>query len=323
MAVVNGKGKLCWNISRATSEKNLIEAVSKVEGPREVVVEESHMAQWVKMTIEAYVDTLVVCDPRRNRWIAEADFSDDRTSAIKLAQLLRGGYIKEVYHPDDTGAALRSLFLNYYDLNHQISRFKCKLKATFRQTAIPVVGQAIYDGRNRKEFMDRLKGYPYLQLQAKQHFLTVNMLERLKEETLEAMLKKARKMRAFELLDEIPGAGPVISIGYIAMIITPERFSRKNKLWRYACLGNTRHESDDVVYKDRPSSSGNRVLKWVVVQHYQGAVERSKKLNRFKRRHQELLARGLSWKAARRHVCRNILSVVRAVWMKEEPYRDK
>jgi hypothetical protein len=93
MAVVNGKGKLCWNISRATSEKNLIEAVSKVEGPRQVVVEESHMAQWVKMTIEAYVDTLVVCDPRRNRWIAEADFSDDRTSAIKLAQLLRGGYI--------------------------------------------------------------------------------------------------------------------------------------------------------------------------------------------------------------------------------------
>jgi transposase len=149
------------------------------------------------------------------------------------------------------------------------------------------------------------------------------MLERLKEETLEAMLKKVKKMRAFELLDEIPGAGPVIAIGYIAMIITPERFSRKNKLWRYACLGNTRHESDDVVYKDRPSSSGNRVLKWVVVQHYQGAVERSKKLNRFKRRHQELLARGLSWKAARRHVCRNILSVVRAVWMKEEPYRDK
>jgi hypothetical protein len=144
VAVVNGKGKLCWNISRATSEKNLIEVVAKVEGPRHVVVEESHMAQWVKMTLEPYVDKLVVCDPRHNRWIAEEDFCDDRTSAIKLAQLLRGGYIKEIYHPDDTGAALRSLFLNYYDLNHQISRFKCKLKATFRQTAVPVAGQAVY-----------------------------------------------------------------------------------------------------------------------------------------------------------------------------------
>ena len=44
MAVVNEKGKLCWNLSRPTSEKYLIELVNKVEGPRQLVVEESHMA---------------------------------------------------------------------------------------------------------------------------------------------------------------------------------------------------------------------------------------------------------------------------------------
>ena len=323
VAVVNEKGKLCWNLSRPTSEKYLIEVVSKVEGPRQLVVEESHMAQWVKMTLEPYVDRLIVCDPRHNRWISGEDFSDDRTSAIKLAQMLRGGFIKEVYHPDDTGAQLRSLFLHYYDLNHQIARFKCKLKATFRQVGIVTAGPAIYDGQNRKEFLERLDGYPHILLEAKQHFVTIDMLERQKEETFKAIHKRVKKLRAFQLLKEIPGAGPVISAGYVAMIVTPERFSRKNKLWRYACLGNARHESDKVVYKDRPSASGNRVLKWVVVQHFQGAVERSKKLNRFKRCHQELIARGLSWKAARRHVCRHILSVVRAVWMQEEPYRDK
>ena len=147
-------------------------------------------------------------------------------------------------------------------------------------------------------------------------------MQRMKDQTYKAMLKRAKKHPAYDLLLSIPGAGPVTSMGYLAMIVIPHRFSRKNKLWRYACLGNTYHESDDIIYKKGPSKSGNRVLKWLVMQHYQAAVHRSKKLNRFKKQHQALIARGLTRKEARRHVCRSIISVVRAVWMKEEPYRE-
>ena len=64
------------------------------------------------------------------------------------------------------------------------------------------------------------------------------------------------------------------------------------------------------------------VLKWVVVQHFQGAVLRAKRSNRFQRQYHALLARGLPKRAARRVVCRTLLSVVRAVWMTGELYRD-
>ena len=118
VAILNRHGKLSLCLRRRTSEEELIEIVSTVESPNELVVEESHLAQWIKMALEPYVDKLIICDPRHNRWIAKEDFANDRTSAIKLAELLRGGYIKEIYHPHDTGASLRSLFLHYYDLNH-------------------------------------------------------------------------------------------------------------------------------------------------------------------------------------------------------------
>lgn len=322
VAVLDSKGKLSLCLRRYTSEEQLIDVVSKIGGPKQLVVEESHMAQWVKMALEPYVDKLIVCDPRHNRWIAKEDFADDRTSAIKLAQLLRGGYIKEIYHPDDTGAELRALFLHYYDVNHQISRFKCKLKATFRRVGIPVSGQSIYQGVNRQDFVKQLDSYPHLVHQAKHLFSLIDLLERMKLQTYKAMLGRAKKLSGYDLLLDIPGAGPVITMGYLAMIVTPHRFSRKNKLWRYACLGNAYHVSDDVVYKNRPSKSGNHILKWVVMQHFQGAVQRTKNLNRFKKQHLKLIARGLTRKEARRHVCRSIISVVRTVWMKEEPYRE-
>jgi len=322
LGTLDGRGKLRGCVSRATSAQNLIELVSQVPGPKQLVVEESHLAQWIKTTLEPYVDRLIVCDPRQNRWLAEEDFVDDRRSAIKLAELCRGGYLKEIYHPDEAGAQWRSLFLHYYDLNHQLTRFKNKLKAVYRQRGQKVSGQTVYRPERQEEWLARLRAHPWARHQAAHGFELVEVLERMKQETYRAMVRRARKVRGYELLQGIPGVGPVIATGYMAMLVTPHRFSRKNKLWRYGGLGNRYRESDEVVYDKGSSPSGNRVVKWLVVQHFQGAVERVRGENRFKRKYRELVRRGLSARTARRHVCLSLLSVVRAVWMKGEPYRE-
>jgi transposase len=322
MAVLNQAGKVTQCVSRPTSAENLIDLVAAVPGPKELVVEESELAQWVKDTLTPYVDRLVVCDPRRNRWIAREDFNNDRTSAIKLAQLLRGGYIKEVHHLDDAQAQLRRSFLHYADLNDQVRRFKNKLKATYRQEGIAAKGGGVYEEGERREWLDRLKGSPPLRRQAKRLYILVDTLEAMKQESLERMKREAGKEKGYRLLLTIPGVGPVVACGYIALIGTPHRFSRKNKLWRYAGFGNTLHISDERVYADRPSKTGNRLLKWVVGQQFMGAVERTRKDNIFKRRYARLRREGHSAKVAKRHVCRSLLSVVRAVWMKGEAYRE-
>jgi len=322
MAVVNEAGKVTRCLSQPTSAENLIRLVSGVPGPKELVVEESAVAQWVKDTLEPYVDRLVVCDPRRNKWIAKADYNDDRTSAIKLAQLLRGGYIKEVCHLDGRQAQLRRAFCHYGDLNEQVVRFKNKLKATYRQAGIAVAGESIYAEARHEEWLERLKDLPALHRQAGQFFVLIDTLEAMKEDCHKTMVRQARKDKGYALLLTIPGIGPVIACGYVALIGTPHRFSRKNKLWRYAGMGNALHLSDEVVYRDRPSKSGNRLLKWVLTQHFMGAVERAQKENVFTRRYERLLQKGLAKNVARRQVCRSLLSVMRAVWMKGEAYRE-
>jgi transposase len=323
LAVLTPLGKLSSCRSNTTSAENLIEAVAAVRGPKALVVEESHLAQWVKRTLEPYVDRLLICDPQRNAWIAKDEFNDDKSSAFKLAKLQLDGYIKEIVHPDEDGAKLRSLFLHYYDLNQQLTRFKNKLKAVFRSEAIATGGKGIYEQEAHQAWLIKLKGQTHLQHTARQRFELIDKLETLKEETYKAMVKLARKHKAFELIDGMPGAGPIIATGYIALIDTPHRFSRKNKLWKYASLGNKYHQSDEDVYANAASKSGNRVLKWVVVEHFMHAVEQSKTDNRFKRQYETMQKKGIDKTAAKRHVCRALLSAVRAMWIKEEAYRDQ
>jgi transposase len=150
-------------------------------------------------------------------------------------------------------------------------------------------------------------------------------VEQARAATLKTLVREVRGAHGHDygLLLGMPGVGPVVVCGYVTLIGTPHRFSRKNKLWRYAGLGNTRHVSDGTVYQDRPSKSGNRLLKWVVGQHFMGAVERARTPNVFRRRWERLVREGRGAKVARRQVCRSLLSTVRAIWMKGEPYREE
>lgn len=327
LAVLDPQGKLVRCRRRRTSEQNLIEEVDSVVGPRRLVVEESPLAQWVKTALEPYVDQLVVCDPRKNRWIAEDEFNDDRTSAIKLAELMRGGYIKPITHPAHDAAQLRRLFYHYFDLNKQLCRFKNKLKAVFRQVGQRPRGGGVYGGEARRRWLKLLSGHQGLLHRAEQLYRLIDLLEELKQSALRATVSAARRFDgdSYRLLDTVPGIGAVIASGYMAVIVRPDRFSRENKLWRYAGLGNVRHLSDEVVYREVPSKSGNRVLKWLVRQHFQTAVLQPigrGQTNRFTGRYLRLLMEGQSEQAARRSTSRSLLNVVRAVWRKGEPYRD-
>ncbi len=57
-------------------------------------------------------------------------------------------------------------------------------------------------------------------------------------------------------------------------------------------LGNRYHDSDGEVYLSGASKSGNRVLKWVVVEHFMHAVEQSKTDNKFKRQYEAMQKKG-------------------------------
>lgn len=175
--------------------------------------------------------------------------------------------------------------------------------------------------------MAYLRDWEGLLRRASDCLTTVDLLEEMKSCVRNRMTQRARNAAgsSYRILRGIPGVGPVVATGYMAMIVTPERFSRKNKLWSYAGFGNTRHESGETVSTEGTSSGGNKVLKWVVTQHYRAAIHASwqDRRCRFARKFAKLKQKGLDRQAARRSICRTLLSVVRGVWRKGQPYRER
>jgi hypothetical protein len=99
-AVVNETGRLVKASSVVTSVNNFKEFVKKVPPPRTIYMEGT-LAAWALEVCVLYGEKLVITDPKEDHWIGSSGQKGDSIDALKLAQLARGGYIKEIHHPVD------------------------------------------------------------------------------------------------------------------------------------------------------------------------------------------------------------------------------
>ena len=155
-AVVNDAGRLIKATSVPTSVKNLMEFVRKVNQPRIVYMEEGTLAAWALEVCVRFDEKLVITDPRENHWIGSSGQKNDSLDALKLAQLARGGYIKEVHHPVGERRRFRELMEAYHDTVRGTTRIKNKIKSKFRQNGIHCTGITVYSETYREEWKQKL-----------------------------------------------------------------------------------------------------------------------------------------------------------------------
>jgi hypothetical protein len=75
----------------------------------------------------------------------------DRMDAHKLAELLRGNYLKSVYHGKTGVRTLRELARSYLTITKDLTRVMSRLKALYRSWGIACAGREVYDQRHRQE----------------------------------------------------------------------------------------------------------------------------------------------------------------------------
>ena len=148
-AVVNEKGKVVKRGRVSTSAKGMMDFIRSVPRPRKVIVEEGCLAAWIKEVCEMYQEELIISDPKENRWISQAGKKEDTVDAEKLAQLARGNFLKEIYHPMGEKRRFRELVLAYHDLVSMEIRLKNKIKAKFRENGILCSGRTVYLEKHR------------------------------------------------------------------------------------------------------------------------------------------------------------------------------
>jgi transposase len=321
-AVVNETGRLVKEERVGTSKENLITFIKGVKPPRVVYIEEGTLAGWILETCSRYGEKLVITNPKENRWIGTSGQKNDKLDALKIARLARGGYIKEVYHPIGQRRRFKELMLAYHDTVRSGTRIKNKIKAKFRGNGIPCTGETIYKKRYREEWRKKLPDDPGLLMIIDNLWLQMDRFEEAEVKILAEAKKQARQYPEIKRFQAIPGVGFITAATISAILETPWRFANKRKVWMYAGLGIVRRGSGEKVYSEKLTKDYNRLLKYVIKQAVQAAIQAED--NPFRRKYLEMtLIRGVAPHRARLTIARDMLAVMLAMWRKGEEYRPE
>lgn len=318
-AVVNEAGRLVKAHKVATSVNGFMEFVKKVQPPRTIYVEEGVLAAWALETCVRFGEKLVITDAKKNRWIGSCGQKDDSIDALKLAQLARGGYIKEIRHPVGQRRRFKELMIAYHDTVRGTTRIKNKIKAKFRQNGIQCTGTTVYSETQREEWKGKLPQETTLLLILDGLWRQLKQSERIEEELLAAAKAQAKQYPEIKLFQDIPGIGFIHAATISAILETPYRFADKRKVWMYAGLGIITRSSGGKLYSEKLSTDYNRLLKYTLKQAAEAAIQA--KDSPFRRKYLDMtLLHGIAPHRAKLTIARDMLATMWAMWRKGEMY---
>src|SRR5499426_1378091 len=105
--------------------------------------------------VRGYVSEVIVCDPRRNRLLGEGSKAD-KLDARKLADLLRAGLLRPVYHNHEATQQLKELVQGYETLSTDTQQMMVRIKAIYRAHGIRTPNSAVYQQKQRKQWLQLL-----------------------------------------------------------------------------------------------------------------------------------------------------------------------
>jgi transposase len=204
---------------------------------------------------------VVLAHPMKTRIIAESKIKTDKIDAKILMHLLRTGFLPTSYIPSKEIRELRHLVRQRIFLGRYSTKLKNKIYAELLRRGIQYeTGGVIFTGKGRKWL--RSLYIPVLDTY-------LSLLESLLDETAEIeknIRMQSRKYSEIHLLTTIPGIGI-----YSAMIILSEigdinRFTNEEKLYSYAGLTPSVHQSGENTYYGHITKRGSKHLRWILTE---------------------------------------------------------
>jgi transposase len=324
IAVMNGEGKLVMESIIETKASTILQFLHGLGGELHVTLEEGTWAAWLYDLLQPHVQELVVCDPRRNAFLKEGNKSD-KIDARKLADLLRGGYLRSVYHGENGLRTLKELARGYLTISKDLTRVMNRVKALYRSWGIACGGQQVYAPRHRAEWLNKIRETG-VRRRAEFFYQQLDALRVLRQAVRRDLLTESRKHGATKLLREIPSIGPIRAALLIALMQTPHRFRSKRQLWTYSGLAIETRDSAQhrFVGGHLQRSKKPQQLRGLNRNHNHdmkaifksAATMASSRAGAFRDFYQGLLTKGMDPAMARLTLARKIAVITLTVWKK-------
>lgn len=311
-AVVDPDGQCVLRKTVDTSEKNLFNVINQVSGERHLTFEESTISQWLFLTLKEKVDNLLVCNPTyvAKKQGAKTDFRD----ALHLAEELRTGHLKAVFHDESHWSQLRTSVSGYLDVVQEIVRSKNRLKSVFRAEVIKTDENNFYKNKERvKELSNESSRFV-----AENLFGQIEYLEEEKEKYLEWFKKNKMKYRPIRNLMTIPGISLIRANITTAIVCQPARFKNKHHFWGYCMLVRHIQESGGKIYGNK-RIHGRRELRDVFIGAAESAIRTETTIRDY---YDALKVKGTNHKNSKVAVARKIAALALSLLKNNDIYND-
>ena len=315
---VEQNGKIVIRDRVPTDIISLSSFLNSISGKKIMTIEEGPMSGWLYRNLKSEVDKFIVCDPRRNKLIYCDGDKDDPIDAGALAALLRGEYLREVYHTDDEKRlALKEAVALYHDRVRESVRQVNKLRGCCRGYGIKIPANILKNSLVRKKWLKELKP---ASLANRVSILLIGY-DAVAKQVKMSKKEIAQRSKSYPIINywkDIPGVGAIRAITLFAYLDTPWRFGSPKKLWKYCGVGLKRFASgSDKEGRPKPGNlrlyrAANRKLKDAVMGASLSAVTQSN--NPFRDHYERMICNGMTASNARHTIARKISSVMWGMW---------
>ena len=328
IAVLNDSGKLIIESIVETKASSILQFIHGLRGELHVTWEEGTWASWLYDLLLPQVEKVLVCNPRRNALLKEGSKSD-KVDARKLAELLRSGMLRPVYHGENGLRTLRELARSYQTISKDLTRVMNRLKALYRGWSIPCAGTQVYTQRYREEWLNKLP-QAGVRRRAELLYRQLDGLQALRREVRPELLAESQKHKAAKLLRQIPCIGPIRAARLLALMQTPYRFRSKRQLWTYSGLGIETRDSAQYRFvrgqlqrakKPQQIRGLNQNHNHEMKDIFKGAATRAScGVGPLRDFYVALLDKGMKPEMARLTLARKIAAIALTLWKKEERF---
>ena len=297
--------------------------LARLQAPADtpVALETGTQCAWVHRVMQAQGMAPVVVEAGEVRAKARrrAQKNDERDAFELCDGLRRGIFARIVWIPGLSISRLRELLRRRAHFVRLSTSQINAAKFLLRTRGLPTARVELRSARGWRALAASEALDPEARLCVTLHE-QVWLLARSIIEQLEALLKEALKPFAeeIELLQTVPGVGPITAAAFIAAVGDPSRFATSGHVASYLGLVPSSHSSGDSERGGRITKEGNGALRALLCECAHQARRTAHPLNPY---HRKLSAQKGSMRATVA-VAHRLARILYQVWKKREPFDE-
>ena len=198
-------------------------ALDSIKGRKKLAIEEGTMSGWLYRNLREDVDEFIVCDPRRNALIYKDGDKNDPIDATKLAELLRGNYLRAIYHSvDENRIGFKRWVSLYHDRVRDAVRQMNKLRSLGYSYGLRVPPKVLNDYVYRSDWLMGLD--TELRHQFELLLMGYDSADRQRRFARKHLVLHSKEYAIIDYWQAIPGISIIRSSTFFVWIDTPFRF---------------------------------------------------------------------------------------------------